>query len=55
MVPGAQHRRDPCHDHLSFNARGGCDFRERFAHKTFDLVFGDRENFRVDRIVVLDR
>ena len=52
---GAQHRGDAFHDNLNVNARGGCDFRERFAHKTFDLVFGDRENFRVDRIVVLDR
>ena len=31
------------------------NFLERLANKSFDLVFRNRENFRVDWIVVLNR
>jgi hypothetical protein len=51
----AQHRGDARHHNLDSHTRAIRNFLERFANKSFDLVFRNRENFRVDRIVVLNR
>jgi len=50
-----QHRGDARHHILDTYARAIRDLVERLANKSFDLVFRNRENFRVDRIVVLNR
>ena len=49
-----QHRRDALHHGLLGNPGTLRNFLERLPHEPLDLVLGDRENFRVDRIVVFD-
>src|ERR1039458_9842928 len=46
------HGLDARHDQIDIYTRAPRDLRERFAHKAFDLVLGDRQNLRIDRIVV---
>jgi len=51
----AQHRGDARHHNLDIHTRAIRDLLERLANKSFDLVFRNRENFCVDRIVMLNR
>ena len=51
----AQHGRDPLHHGRYWHTGAPRDFLERLANEALDLVLGDREDFRVDRIVVFDR
>ncbi len=50
----SQHRRDPRHHGLDGHTGAARDFLERFAHEALDLVLGDGEDLRVDRIVVFN-
>jgi hypothetical protein len=52
---GFQHRGDARHYGLHRHAGAACDFLEWLAHKALDLVLGDGEDFRVDRVVVFYR
>src|SRR6516162_6193536 len=51
----AQHRRDPRHYTVDVNTGATRNFLERFTYKAFDFVLRNREDLRVDRIVILDR
>ena len=51
----AQHRGDARHHNVDAHTGAIGNLFERLANKSFDLVFRNRENFRVDRIVVLNR
>ena len=51
----AQHRRDARHHHFDSQTRTIRNFLEGFADKPFDLVFRNRENLRVNWIVMLNR
>ena len=50
-----QHRGDPRHHHIDLDIRAARNFFEGFADKPFDLVLRNREDLRVNWIVVLDR
>ena len=51
----AQHGGNASHHILDTHAGAIRDLLERLANKSFDLVFRNRENFCVYRIVVLNR
>src|SRR5215475_14459827 len=50
----AQHRGDARHHNLDTDTGAIRNLLERFANKSFDLVFRNRENFCVDRIIMLN-
>jgi hypothetical protein len=53
--PRAQHRGDPRHDHIDTYTRTVRNFLKRLADESFDFVLRNRENVRVNWIVVLNR
>ena len=50
----SQHRRDALHHRLLGNPGTLRNFPEWLPHEPLDLVLGDREDFRINRIVVFD-
>ena len=52
--PRAQHRSDPRHDKIDIHLRPTRDLLKRLAHEALNLVLGNGQDLRIDRIVMLD-